>query len=85
MTQQPEGPLVVGSVEKFLARLAAPRRRRRGRRRHEVAAGTRPLAETLRGELPYHEQIRLGIVTPRTGRRTEPEDPPTPTAPTGNE
>ncbi|MBI5478186.1 MAG: hypothetical protein HY906_04980 [Deltaproteobacteria bacterium] len=48
-------------------------------------SGTRPLAETLRGELPYHEQIRLGLVTPRSGRRSDPENPATPPAPSGNE
>jgi len=139
MSQQPEGPLVVGSVEKFLGRLAGLKTNtvdgaraaydalvKKGLTEEvqqqtaalvaeakqeaaapppppaaaaEVAAATRAQqeayeqvnlwyqdwAETLRGELPYHEQLRLGIVTPRTGRRSDPEDPATPPAPTGNQ
>jgi len=139
MSQQPEGPLVVGSTERFLTRLAGLKSSptdgaraaydalvKKGLTEEvqqqmaallaeakqesaapppppaaaaEVAAATKAQqeayeqvnlwyqdwAETLRGELPYHEQIRLGLVTPRTGRRSDPDDPATPPAPSGNE
>ena len=135
MSQQPEGPLVVGSVEKFLARLAGLKTNsvegarasydalvKKGLTEEvqqqmaalvteakqeaaaappppaaaaEVAAATKSQqeafeqvnlwyqdwAETLRGELPYHEALRLGIIARPTRWATpdEPQEPgPTP-------
>lgn len=138
MAQQPEGPLVVASVERFLARLAglasSPVAGARAayealvkkglsedlqrqvaalvaEAKQEPAAVPPPpaaaaeiaaaakaqqeafeqvnlwyqdWAETFRGELPYHEQLRLGLTSPRSGRRSDPDEP-TPAGPTGNE